>query len=66
MLQVTPVQEYLFSYKMAQLDGVSTDSRDITHGMLKSIDEHAVVMQNFNFMLRQRSNIAYGHGTSKQ
>ena len=31
---------------MAYVYGVSTDSRDITHDMLKSIDEYAGVLQN--------------------
>ena len=46
VLQVTPVRKYLFSFKMAWLYGVSTDSRDITHDLLKHIDEHALVLQN--------------------
>ena len=36
---------YLFSFKLAYSYGVSTDSRDITHDMLKYIAEHAVVLQ---------------------
>ena len=37
---------YPFSFKLAYLYSVSMDSRDITHDMLKSSDEHAVVLHN--------------------
>ena len=41
--QVTLVRKYLFSLKWRNF---MTGSRDITHNILKPIDEHALILKN--------------------